>query len=46
MMNGVACIFIGAIAAYLVKGFLGESGLATFISIIVGFIVMGFAATL
>lgn len=45
-MNGIACLFIGAIAAYLVKGFLGESGLSTLISIIVGFIVMGFVATL
>lgn len=45
-MNGIACLFVGGIAAYIVKGLLGESGLATLISIIVGFIVMGFVATL
>ena len=45
-MNGVAALFVGAIVAYIVKGFLGDSTFATVISIIVGFVVMGFVASL
>ena len=45
-MNGIAALFIGGIAAYLVKGLLGDSGIASFISIIVGLIVMGFVASM
>ncbi|WP_296803149.1 hypothetical protein [uncultured Methanobrevibacter sp.] len=45
-MNGIAALFVGAIVAYIVKGFLGDSTFATVISIIVGFVVMGFVASL
>ena len=45
-MNGVAALFVGAIVAYIVKGLLGDSAFATVISIIVGFVVMGFVASL
>lgn len=45
-MNGVAALFIGAIVAYFVKGMLGDSGWSTIISLIVGFLVMGFVASI
>ena len=45
-MNGIAALLIGGIVAYIVKGFLGDSVLATIISIIIGFVVMGFVATI
>ena len=45
-MNGIAALFVGAIVAYIVKGLLGDSAFAAVISIIVGFVVMGFVASL
>jgi hypothetical protein len=45
-MNGIAAIFIGGIVAYIVKGLLGEGAIKSIISIIIGFIVMGFVSTL
>ncbi|MEE1129898.1 MAG: hypothetical protein UHW99_07945 [Methanobrevibacter sp.] len=45
-MNGIAALFVGAIVAYFVKGMLGDSAWSTIISLVIGFLVMGFVASL
>lgn len=45
-MNGMAALFIGAIVAYIVKGLLGEGTIKEIISIIIGFIVWGYLASI
>ncbi len=38
-MNAIAALLIGAIVAYLIRGFLGESKWGIFIGVVIGFVV-------